>query len=417
RRKIVAKLGIAAEDLGLSCGSVLRLGSRDDASPQIAASRLCWREERRWFNQHRRELGALVARLYPVEYRLPRTAVIAPAEWLPSEPMELGSLVLRLDETPQTVGVDGSEPESEATRPLRTAELRFERYTSAIKHLSPPTLFWNSPSYRLLDVSLTARRMGFGLASYFDRLDVCEALGHEMAAVCMAEGLPSSPEHLRGQLPFRELVGDPFDLHRRAVNPGFAVLTIRLRRYPAEPSFLLHWRDPAKVATAGGIYGVIPTGEFEPSSVGLWDRRNDFDLWRNIVREYSEELLGESEHDGTRSQSIDYEQWPLFQRLQAARAHGSVAVFLLGLGLDALTLTAGVLTVMVIDDDVFTELFGSMVRYNEEGEIVAVGGGTPIEGVPFTEAAVRRMLETEPMAESGSACLALAWQHRDALGL
>ncbi|MGH3912886.1 MAG: helix-turn-helix domain-containing protein, partial [Pseudonocardiaceae bacterium] len=29
RRKIVAKLGIAAEDLGLSCGSVLRLGSRD----------------------------------------------------------------------------------------------------------------------------------------------------------------------------------------------------------------------------------------------------------------------------------------------------------------------------------------------------------------------------------------------------
>lgn len=27
------------------------------------------------------------------------------------------------------------------------------------------------------------------------------------------------------------------------------------------------------------------------------------------------------------------------------------------------------------------------------------------------------MLETEPMAETGAACLALAWQHRDALGL
>ncbi|MGH3921497.1 MAG: helix-turn-helix domain-containing protein [Pseudonocardiaceae bacterium] len=417
RRKIVTQLGIVAEDLGLSPGSVLRLGSRDEVSPEIPASRLRWREERRWLNQHRRELGALVARLYPVEYRLPQTAVIAPAEWLPGEPVELDSLALRLDETPQTAEVDGSEPESEATRPLRTAGLRFERYTSAIKHLSPPTLFWNSPSYRLLDVSLTARRMKFGLASYFDRLDVCEALGHEMAAVCMAEGLPSSPGRLRGRRPYRELVGDPFDLHRRAVNPGFATLTIRLRRYPAEPSFLLHWRDPTKVATAGGIYSVIPAGEFEPSSMALWDRRNDFDLWRNIVREYSEELLGESEHDGTRSQSIDYEQWPLFQRLQTARENGSVAVFFLGLGLDALTLTAGILTVMVIDDDVFTELFGSMVRYNEEGEIVAVGGGTPIEGVPFTEASVRRMLETEPMAESGSACLALAWKHRAALGL
>ncbi|MGH3930627.1 MAG: helix-turn-helix domain-containing protein, partial [Pseudonocardiaceae bacterium] len=379
RRKIVAELGIAAEDLGLSSGYARKLVSRDNASPQIAASRLNWRDERRWLNQHRRELGTLAVRLYPVEYRLPQTTVIAPAEWLPSKPVELGSLALRLDETPQTVGVDGSEPESEATRPLRTAGLRFERYTSAIKHLSPPTLFWNSPSYRLLEVSLTARRMEFGLATYFDRLDVCEALGHEMAAVCMAEGMPSSPEHLRGLLPFRELVGDPFDLRRRAVNPGFAALTIRLRRYPAEPSFLLHWRDPAKVATAGGIYGVIPTGEFEPSSVAPWDLCNDFDLWRNIVREYSEELLGESEHDGTRSQPIDYGQWPLFQRLEAARANGSVGVFFLGLGLDALTLTAGILTVMVIDDDVFTELFGLMVRYNEEGEIVTVGGATPIE--------------------------------------
>jgi hypothetical protein len=72
---------------------------------------------------------------------------------------------------------------------------------------------------------------------------------------------------------------------------------------------------------------------------------------------------------------------------------------------------------MVIDDDVFGELFGSMVRYNEEGEIVAVGEGTPIEGIPFTEAAVGRMLESEPMAASGAACLALAWKHRAALNL
>ncbi|MGH3925033.1 MAG: helix-turn-helix domain-containing protein, partial [Pseudonocardiaceae bacterium] len=227
----------------------------------------------------------------------------------------------------------------------------------------------------------------FGLAAYFDMIDVSEALAHEIAAACMAQGLPRSAERLRGRLPFRELVGDPFDLRRRAVIPGIATLTIRLRRYPAEPSFLLHWRDPAKVAAGGGIYSVIPQGVFEPSGGAMWDRRNDFDLWRNIVREYSEELLGEPEHDGTRSEPIDY------------------------------TLTASILTVVVIDDEVFTEMFGEMVRFNEEGEVVAVGGGTPTEGVPFTEAAVRRMLETEPMAASGGACLALAWRHRDALGL
>ena len=264
---------------------------------------------------------------------------------------------------------------------------------------------------------MSSRRLEFGLAAYLEKLDVCEAIAHEIAAVCMDEGLPSSAEQLRGRLPFRELIRDPFDPGRRAITPGLATLTIRLRRYPAEPSFLLLWRDPAKVATSGGTYGAIPTGEFQPSSIALWDRCNDFDLWRNMVREYSEELLGEPEHDGTRSHPIVYEQWPLFQQLQAARADGSVGAFFLGLGLNALTLAATILTVVVIDDNMFTKVFGSMVRFNEEGEIVAVGGGTPTEGVPFTEVAVRRMLETEPMTASGAACLALAWRHRDALGL
>ncbi|MGQ0778423.1 MAG: helix-turn-helix domain-containing protein [Pseudonocardiales bacterium] len=415
RRRMVAELGVAAEELGLSGGR--KLASADDASSQVAASRLRWREERRWLNQHRSELAKLAVQLYPAEYRLPYTTWLTRPEWLPSVPVELDSLALRLDEGPQTTVVDGSEPESELIRPLRTAGVRFERYTSAIKYLSPPTLFESRPSYRLLDVSLSSRRLTFGLAAYFEKLDVCESIAHEIAAVCLAQGLPSSAKRLRGRLPFRELIGDPFDLGRRAITPGIATLTIRLRRYPAEPSFLLLWRDPAKVATSGGTYGAIPTGEFQPASLAIWNRCNDFDLWRNMVREYSEELLGEPEHDGTRSQLIDYPQWPLYQRLQAARAEGSVGAFFLGLGLNALTLGATILTVVVIDDDVFTEVFGSMVRFNEEGEIVTVGGGIPAEGVPFTEAAVRRMLETEPMTASGAACLALAWRHRDLLGL
>jgi hypothetical protein len=37
------------------------------------------------------------------------------------------------------------------------------------------------------------------------------------------------------------------------------------------------------------------------------------------------------------------------------------------------------------------------------------------DGAPFTEAAVDRMLTSEPMASPGAACLALAWQHRELL--
>jgi hypothetical protein len=271
------------------------------------------------------------------------------------------------------------------------------------------------PSYRLLSASIPKGELGFGLAAYFDKLDVAEAVGHELAAACMGRWRdpPSSAELLQGLLPFRSLVGDPFDMTGRAIIPAVTTLTIRLRRYPAEPSFLLHWRDPTKVATAGGVYDVIPVGEFQPASVALWDRRNDFDLWRNVVREYSEELLGAPEHDGSRSTPIDYDRWPLYQGLEQAQQSGTVVPFFLGVGLDALTLAATILTVVVIDDDVFARLFAAATRLNDEGEIVALGDGKAVEGIPFTGGAVERMLRSEPMASPGAACLALAWMQRD----
>ena len=410
RQRAMSVLGISAEDLGLSPG---RSASELDAA--VAVDQARWRQERRWLNQHRCELARLAVQLYPAEYRVQDTPLIAGPGWIPDEPAELRSLRLTLDEQPHTVAIDGSEPQTLQTRPLCAPGLWFDRYTSAIRHLDPPRLFESRPSYRLLGAQLSAATLHFGLAAYFDKLDVSETLGHELAVACLREhnSVPTSIEALRDQLAFRTLIADPFDHARRAIIPAVTTLTIRLRRYPAEPSFLLHWRDPAKVATAAGVYDVIPAGEFQPASVALWDRRNDFDLWRNIVREYSEELLGAPEHDGTRSNPIDYDGWPLYRELDDAQNSGALVPFVLGLGLDALTLAATILTVVVIDDDVFTNEFGAATRYNEEGEIVAIGDGRATEGIPFTQESVRRLLTSEPMASPGAACLALAWRHRD----
>ncbi|MEV1292757.1 helix-turn-helix transcriptional regulator [Pseudonocardia sp. NPDC049635] len=416
RRQIVAELGIAPEELGLSSGQTRGVVAGDDASPEIATNRAQWRAERRWLNQHRSDLARLAVELYPDEHRIPRAPLIAAPEWLPSEPVPLHTIALSLDETEPPCAVDGSEPESARTRPLRIADTRFEHYTAAIKHLDRPALFESRPSYRLLDGSPADGRLSFGLAAYFDKLDISEAVGHEMAAVCMDDpgALGAPGRDLAGRLPFRELIGDPFDPLRRAVIPAITTLTIRLRRYPAEPSFLLHWRDPSRVATAGGLYDVVPAGEFQPSSVALWDRRNDFDLWRNVVREYSEELLGTPEHDGTRSKAIDYDAWPLYRTFEHCLDAGTASAHVLGVGLDALTLAATILTVVVLDDDAFGQAFESVVRHNDEGEIVGVGENVA-EGVPFTATSVERMLSEEPMASPGAACLSLAWQHREVL--
>lgn len=415
RRKFAEVLSIPPENLGLSERGLRPPVAADNATPEIATSRGMWRRQRTWLNQHRSELAKLAVDLYPTTYRVPRTPLIAVPDWMPDSPVALRSLSLELDESPQESVITGKEPETEQVRPFRARGHRFDCYASAIKHLAPPALFESRPSYRLLDASLPDGQMRFGLAAYFDKLDVSEALGHEIAAACMARGLPASAESLRAALPFRELIDDPFDPQRRAIVPAITTLTIRLRRYPSPPSFLLHWRDPAKVATAGGVYDVIPAGEFQPSSVALWDRRNDFDLWRNIVREFSEELLGAPEHDGTRTEPIDYDNWTLYQQLERAQTDGTVNVWLLGIALDALTLAATILTVVVIDDDVFESVFGEAVQFNEEGEIVGIGDGRATEGVPFTEESVNRMLADEPMASPGAGCLSLAWQHRRTL--
>jgi hypothetical protein len=216
------------------------------------------------------------------------------------------------------------------------------------------------------------------------------------------------------QLPFRALVGDPFDCRRRVIVPAITTLTLR-RRPDGEASFLLHWRDAHKVATAGGMYDVIPAGEFQPSSVMSFDQDNDFDIWRNIVREISEEFQGAPEHDGSRSTPIDYGSWPLYRILTQARNDGRVHALCLGVGLDALTLAGTVLTVLVVDDDAFDDLFGDVVRVNAEGSFVTTGAGTVAEGIPFTAKNVHRLLTHEPLASPGAACLHLAWQHRNAL--
>ncbi|HET9257307.1 MAG TPA: helix-turn-helix transcriptional regulator [Pseudonocardiaceae bacterium] len=407
RQRAVSVLGLSPEDLGLSPGR-----SRAELDGAVAVDQARWRQQRRWLNQHRSELARLAAKVYPPEHRVPGTPLIAGPGWIPDEPAELRSLRLTLDERPHAVTIDGSEDETLPTRPLCAPGQRFDRYTSAIRHLDPPRLFESRPSYRLLGGHPGTDTLRFGLAAYFDKIDVSEALGHELAIACHREHHGILTAVQREELPFRSLIGDPFDPARRAIIPAVTTLTIRLRRYPAEPSFLLHWRDPAKVATAAGVYDVIPAGEFQPASVALWDRRNDFDLWRNIVREYSEELLGTPEHDGTRTKPIDYHAWPLYRDLEDAQSAGAVVPFLLGLGLDALTLAATILTVVVIDDDVFARVFGAATRYNEEGEIVAIGDGRATEGIPFTEESVHRLLSREPMASPGAACLALAWRHR-----
>ncbi|HEV7978748.1 MAG TPA: XRE family transcriptional regulator, partial [Amycolatopsis sp.] len=260
------------------------------------------------------------------------------------------------------------------------------RAADPIKYLDPPKLFENRTSYRLLDVNLrNDPHMRFGLGTYFDKLDLSEAVAHELATANATAGYSAEPPAWDA-MPLRALAGDPFDLRRRHLMPAIETLTLRRNRKTGEATFLLHWRDPAKVATAAGIYGLIPAGEFQPSTIATHDRENDFSLWRSMVRGYSEELLGEPERHGSSGEVLDYDDWPLYRSLEQARADGRVTPYCLGTGLDTLTLTPMILTVTVFDDDIFDELFGNTVDVNAQGRLVSAAESTSVtDGIPFDD--------------------------------
>lgn len=423
--RVALLLGIPPADLGLSndvLGETASPNARqwrgDDgrrlAGPMeaVMSDQSDWCAVRRYLNRHRSALAQLAAGLYPADLRIRRTTLLAPSSWLPAEPVDLADITMTWVQDPPPARITGAEPETRTLRPMRVPGRQFDRYTAAVRYLDPPRVFENRPSYRLLGLAWAGSTgaMRFGLGTYFGKLDISEAAGHEIA-----EAKSRLDRQITGRdLSFRSLIDDPFDFRRRAILP--AITTLTLRRAKAGASFLLHWRDPDKVATAAGIFDVIPAGEFQPSSIAPHDLANDFDIWKNIIREFSEELLGAPEHDGTRSEPIDYQGWPLYRALCQARAERKATAVCLGAGLDALTLAAAILTVVVIDAEVFDELFGEAVQENSEGITVFGEDGVPSgHGLEFTERNVTRLLEREPMASPGAACLALAWRHRMAL--
>lgn len=390
-----------------------RWGTVAEPPAAIQTSQDEWRQVRRYLAAHAATLTRTAAGLYPQSRKVASTPLLTREEWMAADPVDIRDVQLAWVEGPQRKLVQGTEAEARLLLPLRAPGHQFESYTAAVRYLDRPTLFENRPTYRLLEATMAIASAGlrFSLATYFEMIDVSQAVSHELAAAQMRATHAAS----LGRLPFRSLIGDPFDLDRRPVQAAIDAVTLRRDLRSGSASFLLHWRDPAKVAVGGGLYSVMPVGVFQPSTVDPWGQRVDLDLWRNLVREFSEEFLGMPEHDGSAGARIDYEMWPLYRTLSRARDAGSVRVCCFGLGVDPLGLGVDLLTAVVIDSDVFDDVFGDRVEINAEGYVAKDDTPTTTVGFPFTEEYIHRFVRAEPMGPGGAACLALAWRHREAL--
>lgn len=415
-RHIAAALGIPPERLGVlpdHSRDAVPMAAHVSHSPgRVHTSQQRWISDRRALNAHRAELGDLAAELYPKQQRVAGTSVLTCQEWMPDGPVDLADIELHWRPESPASTVTGKAPESAGARPLMTGGARYDRYSRALRDLARPKLLDNRVSYRLLDVEWSGGTgsLGFNYTSYFDVLDVGEALGHEFARAWKEAGKrrPSFAD-----LPYRRAILDPFDLPARPMLPSINTLTIR--RDPIDGHCMyLHRRDAKAVAAAGGMYHVAPAGVFQPAALAPAHQANDFSLWRNVQREFSEEFLGNAEHDGNCVDPIDYANEEPFASFERARQAGDFRVSACAMVLEPLTLWVELLTVAVIEAPVFDELFSSMVAVNEEGAAISTEAGRPTVGIPFTSES-RERLRTEPLSPIGRACIELAWEHRHTL--
>jgi hypothetical protein len=352
-----------------------------------------WLRVRSYLQEHRYDLAVDAAGDYPAGRRVAGTPLLAAPGWVPAEPIALRDISLELTlagSAPPAPDVAALLAPLLAERPDGT---RYPSYSGALRELAAPAVFENRPTYRLTGADLP--RLAFTHGRYFDGVDTGEAAAHEYAATRLGE----RPAGLRA------FFADPCDLGRRPANLAISTLTLRFDQDRGLVSFLLHWRDPAKVGHAGGLHQVIPVGVFQPSGEEPWHERHDFSLWRCMIREFAEELRGRSETYGPGP--VDYDSWPFARRMTAALDQGQIRVWCLGLGTDPLTYATDLLTVAVIDSRVFDDLFSLDPRRNAEGSVLAAR--------EFAAHVIDRVVTTDPVQAAGAALLRLAWRHRETL--
>jgi hypothetical protein len=373
------------------------------------ASELEWLRGREYLRDNRHELAVIAADGYPSAARVAGTPLLAAPGWIPAAPVPLGDISIALS-TQDFLPSHGADALARAM-PENADGARYASYSDAMRALDAPAIFENRILYRLTGADLSGPRpmLEFGRGRYFEALDVGTAAAHEYAAARLSPAR-LSPAGPAGAGALREAIGDPCDLAARPAMMAVATLTIRRDRGPGSrtsATFPLHWRDPAKVGHAGGMYQVIPAGIFQPSGEAPWNWPNDFDLWRCMLREYAEELLGvDEDHDSERG-PIDYAAWPFAARMTALREAGRIQAWCLGLGVDPLTFATDLLTVAVFEAAAYDELFGDLVRSNAEGTVIA--------SWPFEEQAVTELVGNHPVQAAGAALLALALRHKDVL--
>jgi hypothetical protein len=344
--------------------------------------------------------------------------VLSKEKWIPPGPMPLEQVSLRLRSAADAESLDEAKRRVRRLLPLARDRSGVESYSEAVGLYDRPKIWFDSCSYRLLEVrpdsyegaDSTGVRLTFAPARYFDGQDTSEFIAYELADRSLNDKKP-----LAGGA-YRNWLSDPFRLDRRCALPGINALTIRSTG--SESFFFMHHRDGDKVAVSMNTDHVAPAGEFQPHNDVLPVWRTDLNIWHNVMREYAEEFLGHKDSAGQGGSTINYERDEPYRQLFAAERRGDVVTRFLGIGLDPVSWKPEIAVACIWKAPVFDRIFARMTGSNPEGTlIVGEHKARGYEGMSFNKSNVLDYANNPATLPGGRMCLILGWRWRDILGI
>ncbi|MEQ6124792.1 hypothetical protein AAON49_11355 [Pseudotenacibaculum sp. MALMAid0570] len=357
---------------------------------------------RSYTKENRAKLCEKILNDYSYKHYSSSHHLIAKKNWFPETPIKVEERLITFGESSNDTLL---KIQKFSQFPTNESGIKCKRMSEAVEKLENPKKFENRQHYRLLNYENTSHPIFMysnQKASYFDKIDYGSLLEFEYAR---KHYLKQHQKFSFARLRFRNKLKNAENIMDKVkVLTGISTLT--LLQDGDELRFIMHQRN--NVGYAQGVFHVAPAGEFQPETDTPERFSLDFSFWKNIMREYAEEIGTIEELDGNSGFKTDYSK-PPFSLMQKAIDENKAQLFYLGFGLDPLSLQGEVLTVCVFQHDTFKHIFPNIVDKNSEGTLY-----TEKEkwGVPFTKDVVDSYINNNTL-QAGKAILELVWKYRD----
>lgn len=288
-----------------------------------------------------------------------RVPVIFKDEWIPAQPLDLTHRDLFHYEVVEPAQYDYALRKFGCEDRLLT-DLMLE-YVGGIR-------LCNNVLYRLLSVARegAAYRFTFDRDYYFGFINSCEVLGYSFCNE-LCKLLKHGRKDLRNRLSETVYSADPFVLSNRNASIGICTMLIALEGNHS--LFYIHERGhgkaTAQTAEAQNTTHVVPAGTFQPRNELFF--RPELSFYTNILREFSEELLGAEEFNETTQHEGHLLDNDYIKRIDQVIMSGRGRVYYLGMGLDCINTKPEVYSALVLDRKTLKEEFPQFLD-NFEGK-------------------------------------------------